>query len=327
MKNRRRISGVFLCVLVMLVLTAAPGQVSAQGKYPTRAIDIIVPVVPGAGADFCARLAADAAKKKWNVPVNVLNKPGGNSVPANLEVHQAKPDGYTLLADSQSSCSFLEVSTKDLPFKVMDRTFVATATSSPHVVYVASSFPADNMKELAAEIKRDPGNFTWATYGGVGAGDYFMRLFFKAIGVDISKTKPVVVRGTAEALTLLAGGHIKCSAASPMPGLPHVKAGNVKAVAITGYRVPEYANVATMTEQGYASLNAVIYWWGITAPPKLAAAIVVAWDEVLREMIKDQEVVGKLRNVGFAPYYLNANDTRELVRKEMEEAQILWGGK
>jgi tripartite-type tricarboxylate transporter receptor subunit TctC len=62
-------------------------------------------------------------------------------------------------------------------------------------------------------------------------------------------------------------------------------------------------------------------------PPKLPAAIVAAWDEVLREMIKDQAVVAKLRNVGFAPYYLNANDTRELVRKEMEEAQILWGGK
>jgi tripartite-type tricarboxylate transporter receptor subunit TctC len=327
MGNKKSLSGVFSCVLVMLVLTVFPGQVSAQGKYPTRAIDIIVPVVPGAGADFCARLAADAAKKKWGVPVNVLNKPGGNSVPANLEVHQAKADGYTLLADSQSSCSFLEVSTKDLPFKVMDRTFVATATSSPHVVYVALSFPANNMKELVAEIKRDPGNFTWATYGGVGAGDYFMKQFFKAISVDISKTKPVVVRGTAEALSLLAGGHIKCSAASPMPGLPHVKAGNVKAIAITGYRVPEYADVATMTEQGYPSVNNIIYWWGITAPPKTPADIIAAWDEVLREMIKDQGVVTKLKNVGFAPYYLNGNDTRELVRKEMEEAQKLWGVK
>jgi tripartite-type tricarboxylate transporter receptor subunit TctC len=284
---------------------------------------MIVPVVPGAGADFCARILAEFAKKKWNVPINVLNKPGGNSVPANLEVYQAKADGYTLLADSQSSCSFLEVSTENLPFKVLDRTFVVIATSSPHVIYAPASFPAKNLKELAAEIKKDPGDFTWATYGGVGAGDYLMRQFFKTIGVDVAKTKPVVVRGSAEGLTLLAGGHIKSSSGTPTAGLPHVRAGNVKVIAITGYRFPEYPDVATTAEQGYPSVNP-IYWWGVSAPPNLPAPVIAAWDEVVRQMLKDQAAVAKLKNVGFAPFYHNSNESKELVRKEMEEARRLW---
>jgi tripartite-type tricarboxylate transporter receptor subunit TctC len=326
MYNSRSACAAILFVFIVL-LAAGPGvgpAAGAESRYPSRAIDIIVPVVPGAGADFCARILAESAKKKWNVPVNVLNKPGGNSVPANLEVHQAKPDGYTLLADSQSSCSFLEVSTPNLPFKVLDRTFVAIATASPHVMYVPASFPANNLKELEAEIKKDPGNFTWATYGGVGAGDFFMRQFFKAIGVDVAKTKPVVVRGSAEGLTLAAGGHIKLSSGSPAPGLPHVKAGNVKAIAITGHRFSEYPDVATTAEQGYPGANA-IYWWGISAPPNLPAPIIAAWDEVIQEMLKDPAIVAKLKNIGFAPFYRNSNASKELVRKEMEEAQKLWG--
>jgi tripartite-type tricarboxylate transporter receptor subunit TctC len=318
------VQGLVYGFIALTLLIGTASHVQSQDKYPTKAIDIIVPVVPGAGADFCARVMADFAKKRWNVPINVINKPGGNSVPANLEVHQAKPDGYTVLADSQSSCSFLEISTKDLPFRVLDRTFTAISTSSPHVFYVPSSSPVKNMKDLEAEIKRDPGTFTWATFGGVGAGDYVMRQFFKAIGVDVPKTKPVVVRGSAETLTLVAGNHIRSGTGSPAPGLPHVKAGTVRAVAVTGYRVADYPDVATAAEQGYPAVNA-IYWWGINGPPKLPPHVVAKWDEVAQQMIKDPEVVAKLKNIGFAPFYLNPRDARELVRKEMEEAMRLWG--
>lgn len=322
-RNKVGLVSILFVLIVMFAVAPQVDRANAQTKYPTRAIDLIVPVVPGAGADFCARILAEFAKKKWGVPVNVVNKPGGNSVPANLEINQAKPDGYTLLADSQSSCSFLEISTPNLPFKVLDRTFLALATASPHVIFVSASFPARNLKELAAEIKKDPGDFTWATYGGVGAGDYLLRQFFKAIGIEVSKTKPVVVRGSAEGLTMLAGGHIKCSTGTPMAGLAYVKAGTVKVVAITGFRFEQYANVATTAEQGFPSVNA-IYWWGISGPPHVPAPVITAWDTVIQEMLKDPESVSRLKNVCFAPFYQNSSQAKELVRKEMEEAKSLW---
>jgi putative tricarboxylic transport membrane protein len=316
----------FVCLIIVFLITGLSTQVRSQENYPTKAIDFIVPVVPGAGADFCARLVAEILKKRWDVPLNVLNKPGGNSIPANLEVYQARPDGYTVFADSQSSCSLLEVSAKDLPFKVLDRSFIALMTASPHVFYVPATSPIKNLKDLAADAKGDPEHFTWASFGGAGAGDFLMRQFFKAIGVDVLKTKPIVVRGSAEALSLVAGGHVKVAPGSPIPGLPHVEAGTVRAVGVTGERVSQFPEVPTTVEQGYIAVSAR-YWWGISGPPNLPAHIIAKWNEALQEMLKNSEFITKLKNVGFGPFYLNSLDAREYVRKEMGEARELWSVK
>jgi tripartite-type tricarboxylate transporter receptor subunit TctC len=109
---------------VVLFFSLWAGETQAQVKYPTRAIDLICGFSAGGGTDTNARVVADWLRRKWGVPLNVINKPGGGSIPANLEVYSAKPDGYTLMADCQSSAGMLEVSGVKLPFKVMDRSFV-----------------------------------------------------------------------------------------------------------------------------------------------------------------------------------------------------------
>jgi tripartite-type tricarboxylate transporter receptor subunit TctC len=312
-----------LSVAMVFTLNGWVAKAQSQEKYPTRSIDFIVSVVPGGSADFLARLVGDLLKKKWGVPVNVINKPGGGTVVAQVYVYKAAPDGYTVLGDGQQSSSLMEISIRDLPFKVLDRTFIAAMASSPHVFYVPSSSPFKNLKDVEAEVKRDPEHFTWGTMGGVS--EYPIRQFFKPIGVDISKTKPTMCRCAGEVLTLLAGGHIKFGNGSPLTGLPHVKAGTVRAVGITGStRFSEYPDVATTAEQGYPTVKGT-YWWGISGPPKLPPDIIGKWNEALQEMIKDQEFISKLKNVGFAPFYLNSHDTKEHVMKEMEEAKQLWG--
>lgn len=312
----------FLSLVIIFALTGWVAQVQSQEKYPTRSIDFIVSVVPGGSADFLARLVGDLLKKKWGVPVNVISKPGGGTVVAQVEVYKAAPDGYTVLGDGQQSSSLMEISIRDLPFKVLDRTFIAAMASSPHVFYVPSTSLVKSLKDLEAEVKRDPEHFTWGTMGGIS--EYPTRQFFKPIGLDISKTRPTMCRGTGEVLTLLAGGHIKYGNGSPVTGMPHVKAGTVRAVGITGARFSEYPDVATTAEQGYPAVTAV-YWWGISGPPKMPSHIIGKWDEALQEVVKDQEFISKLKNIGFAPFYLNSHDTREHVMKEMEEAKKLWG--
>lgn len=91
-----------LTILITLTVTGWIGQVQCQDKYPTRAIEIIVPLVPGGSSDLTARLTASYLSKKFGVPVNVVNKSGGNTIPGNLEVYNARPDGYTLHGDSLS---------------------------------------------------------------------------------------------------------------------------------------------------------------------------------------------------------------------------------
>jgi tripartite-type tricarboxylate transporter receptor subunit TctC len=326
MSGIRKASFLSVCILVAILLSVLwPVQGFSQEKYPTRPIDIIVPFVAGGSTDLLARIVADNLKKKWGVPVNVINKPGGNTVPAQLDVYQAKPDGYTIFSDSQSSCSLLEVAIKELPLKVLDRTFIAFSTASPSVFWVPATSSIKNMKELEAEVKKDPEHFTWTSFGGVGAGDFTMRQLFKAIGVDVNKTKPVVTRGGADTVTLVAGGHVKLGTSSPVSGLPHVKAGLVRVIGLSaGARVHEFPEVASAVEQGYPKIDA-IFWTGFSGPPKLPSYVIEKWDAALREMLADQTFLAKIKDVGLLPFYKNSAQAREYVTKEMDEAARLWG--
>ena len=156
---------VLLFLIVPLMITSWSTQLQSQEKYPTRAIDIICPFAAGGATDIYARFAADSLRKKWDVPLNVINKTGGNTIPGNIELYNSKPDGYTVMADCNSSSSLLEAGARDKPFKVMDRTFIAIIAISQNVFYVPSSSPIKTMKDLEAEIKKAPEQFTWASWG------------------------------------------------------------------------------------------------------------------------------------------------------------------
>src|SRR4030042_314663 len=166
----------FLAFTILLILSMGlASQGECQEKYPTRAIDIIVPFSPGGSTDLGARIVSIHLKNKWGFPVNVVNKPGGNTLPACVEVFQAKPDGYTFLADGLGSSSMLPLVVKDLPFKVMDRTFIAAMSHFPFVFAVAPDSPFKNLKDIEAEAKKDPGSFTWTSLGGAALHDYAFR--------------------------------------------------------------------------------------------------------------------------------------------------------
>jgi len=323
-KKKGSFSVSLLSVMVVLFLNVWVEQVQSQVKYPTRAIDIIVPFTAGGGADLYPRFIAENLKAKWGVPMNVINKPGGNTVPANLEVHQATPDGYTLLADGQASCSLLEIAVRDLPFKIMDRTFIAIIAVSPTVFYVPSTYPWKTLKDLEVEAKRDPEHFTWASLGSAGPGDYVVRQFFNSIGVDISKTKPIICRGSSEAAALTAGGHVKMAASSATSAYSTVKAGKTRAVGITGFRMSIYPGLPTAVEQGYSAITAV-WWTGFSGPPKLPSHIIDKWNQALEELLKDPEFISKIDKIGGVPFYRNSLEAREYVRKEMEETKQFWG--
>jgi tripartite-type tricarboxylate transporter receptor subunit TctC len=325
--SRREFLTVVSCVLVIFVVsTAGINQGLCAERYPAKAIDIIAPFAAGGSADILARFIGDNLRKKWGVPVNVVNKPGGNTVPASLELYNARPDGYTMFSDSQSSSSLMEVAIKDLPFKVLDRTFIGFIAASPHVLYVKATSPIKGLKDVEAEFKHSPETATWGSFGGVGAADFMMRQFFKEIGVDVTKTKPVICRGGAESVSLTAGGNLKFGPASPASGIPMVKGGMIRAVAVTRFKVAEFPDVPTAAEQGYPGVNAV-YWAGISGPPKLPPDIVAKWDQAMQEMLKDPDFLSKVQGVGFVPFYRSPRDATEYVKKEMEEVAKLWGVK
>ena len=322
-RHKRFLQGLW-SVMVILMLIGWCDQVQSQAKYPTRAIDIIVPFSAGGGADLVNRIMTSYVRKSLGVPVNVINKPGGNTVPACLELYHAVPDGYTLLGDNNPSSSMLPIVVKNLPFKIMDRTFIAITSISPMIIFVPSASPIKSLKELEIEAKKSPENFTWTSMGGAGSHDFVARQFLKAIGVDVLKTKPVMCQGGSQAAALTAGGHVVMGMNSIPSSLSVIKGGMVRPLAITSKnRWPDLPDLPTTEELGYPGID-YLYWNGTSGPPKLPPHVVEVWDKVLQEMLKDPEVISQLKNVGAIPFYRNAREAREYVLKEAEEVEKLW---
>ena len=168
------ITGLMLMVRVSHVCWAADSKIP---KYPAKSMDTVVPFAPGAGTDLMGRVMAEGLSKKWKHPINVVNKPGGNTIIGTNEVMRASPDGYTLLIDSPGSSS-MQVGMKDLPYKVEQRTFIVRAAASPMAFIVPQNSVWKSLKDVVEAAKKDPGSLTWTSLGGTSGVDLVMRQFF-----------------------------------------------------------------------------------------------------------------------------------------------------
>lgn len=311
---------------VILMFAGWVEQAQAQKQYPSEPIEIIVSYNTGGTTDMTARIMADYMTKKWGIPINVVNKPAGNRLQACLELYRAKPDGYTLLQDGSGSSVQMPLVLKDLPFKVMDRTFIAGFVEGGSSVYiVANDSPIKSLKDLEAEIKKDPGNFTWTSLGGAGSYDLAMRRFLKAIGVDVRKTKPLVIKGGIEGVTFTAAGTVKMGYCTFSSGGPSINSKVVRPLAVTtNKRDPAFPDVPTVGEEGYpTAIQGDIF--GPSGPPNLPSHIVEIWNKALEGMIKDPEVVKKFERLGCSPNFLNSSEIRKRRLAESEEIKELYG--
>ena len=317
-KTRLRISGCGLFVLVFLFIVGV-GPAYTKDDYPTKAIDIIVPTSPGGSQDLTTRIVAAYVSKKWNVPVNVVHKPGGNSIPGSMVVQEAPPDGYAILNITSSGTTFPAVGIKNLPFNIYDRAYLGITNVFPQVMIVPTNSPFKSLKELIEDIKKDPGAFTWTSGGGMFTQDMLARKLLKAINVDVNKTKPVLTQAGATQVTLTAGGNVKLGIGSTGTTIPAIQGGMVRGLAVTSKsRFPAIPDVPTLTELGYDSVSFDI-WVGFSGPPKLPAPIVEKWEQAFGEMVKDPDVISKLKNIHSTPFYHTASQMLTLIKKEHEE--------
>jgi tripartite-type tricarboxylate transporter receptor subunit TctC len=306
------------------VASAAPLAAQAQGSYPSRAIDIIVPYGPGGSTDLSTRMLAEFLKTRHGVIVNVINKPGGATVPANLDVYKAKPDGYTLFADNTSSNVTLEIAVKDLPFKVMDRTFVASHSASPYIITVPAASPYKTLKDLFDDMQKNPDQFTYVSAGALANHDVIFRQAAAALKVDPLKPKPIVVSGAAQAAQVTAQNGVKMGGGTVASQLVAIKAGTIRALAVAGNRRwEELPDVPSTAELGFPT---VVYdqWNGISGPPNLPPAIVKVWEGYIQEMVKDPAVIEQLRKTGAWARYVGSDALRKEVQATGEQMRSLW---
>jgi tripartite-type tricarboxylate transporter receptor subunit TctC len=307
-----------------LVLASPFTSAGAQDKYPTKAIDIIVPFVAGASTDAGTRVVAQMLEAKWGVPVRVVNKPGGNTVPAVTEVMAAKPDGTTMLGDNVASSAMLDTVVKNLPFKVSDRTFVAVTAYTPMMFIVHTDSPFKTLKDAAEALKKDSGSFTWTSLGGVGAQDMVFRRFAAANQVDVKKTRAIALKGGAEAVTLTAGGHVTLGTGTFSAIAAPLDAKKLRVLAVAGpERWPQIPDIPTTKEAGIDEVE-TLFWIGISGPPGLPANIVATWDAALKEILGSKDVQQKMINAGLLAAYEDAAGMTARVEKDHAKTQQLY---
>jgi tripartite-type tricarboxylate transporter receptor subunit TctC len=274
---RTRVLAALLSGLLWIMAGSAAGQ-----TFPSRPVHIIVPFPPGGGTDTLIRLLAPRLSKQWGQPVIIENKPGASGQIGSAAVAQAVPDGHTLLMASTAAITGKNI-----------RQFapVALVSAEPYVVTLHPAVPAENVRELIAYVKANPGKLSFGS-SGIGAASHLSGELFKSMaGIDIMH---VPYKGTGQALVDLLAGHIGVMFAPAQTVLTQLQSGKLKAIAVTGSKPLEaLPKLPTVAASGLPNYQAV-GWFGLLAPvatpkdivAKLHADVnrVLALPEVRKEM-------------------------------------------
>ena len=276
----------------------APGVLRAQAGFPNRAIRIIVPVSPGGGVDVFARLIAAKISSQRNVSFVVENRTGGNSTIGGLDVQRATPDGYTVLFHA-STHNVARLVMRDVPYDpVTDFTPIALAGEAPLIHIIANARPEKTVKDIVAAAKAKPDDWSFAT-AQLGAPGHLAEVAFNQFtGLNV----PIVVyRGTAPAANDVVGGHVPMMIEAILALLPLVKAGSVRAVAVTSKKRSALApDVPTMTELGLPELDFGA-WWAMWGPPGMPAERVQTLNGWVNGAVQALAEEGRLGKLGIEP--------------------------
>ena len=309
---RSQVAILCICLIVFTVASAD----GAEKKYPNRAIEVIINMAAGGGADSLFRITAIHLSKELGVPIIVVNKGGGGGIPGVLDAMAAKPDGYTLMKESQSSSSF-HIGRKDLAFDPLNRTFICDIALAPYAFYCDTKMPWKTLSDVAAFIKKEPEKFVWGALGGPSGTTFSQLQFFDAIGADLEKMKKkmVVYKGSGPILIAAAGGHVMFGSAAASAVPPFHQGGKVRVLAVTGDKpVKNLPGVPSAKDAGYhLTLD---MWSGLSGPPNLPAEVVSTIDQAVRNIIRYPEFIADLEKVCSVPSYRDAATVRKMVVEE-----------
>jgi tripartite-type tricarboxylate transporter receptor subunit TctC len=243
----------------------------AQG-YPAKAIRFVITYPTGGGSDFTVRPIAQKLSERWGQPVVVESRPGGSAMIGTDFVVRSPPDGYTLLLSASSEVSMNVVLFKKMPYDpVRDLQPVTLVGTTPPLLLAHPSLPVKSVKELVALARAKPGTLSYASIG-TGTPQHFAGELMKTtFRIDMVH---VPYKGAAPALIDIIGGHVPIGLTAPTVAIPHVKAGRLRALAVTSaQRSAAIPDVPTVAESGAPGFD-IVQWYAIWLPAKTPRDIV-----------------------------------------------------
>ncbi len=311
---KRYLSRAPFAVVATCALGALVSFPSYAQSYPTKPVTVIVPFSPGGGTDIGARLIAQKLTAKWGQSVIVENRAGaGGLVGADL-VAKAKPDGYTLLVGNVGTQAINQSLYTRMPYNA-DTAFapISMIAELPFVMLAGPAVPAKTPKEFVALAKVDAGKRTYASSGQGGSPHLTAEIFQTATGVQLTH---VPYKGGGPAMTDLMAGHVDILFASILEGSGHVKAGKLKALAVSSaVRSPALPDVPTLAEAGIPNSESGS-WIAMFAPTGTPQPIIDKIAADIRDAVAQAETRQTLISQGATPMSTTPAELRAIIDRD-----------
>ncbi|WP_062361730.1 Bug family tripartite tricarboxylate transporter substrate binding protein [Variovorax paradoxus] len=275
------------CLAATALALTLPAVQAQPGSYPDKPIRIIVPYTPGGFNDTMARVFARKLQDAWGQPTVVDNRPGAGTVLGTDAGAKAAPDGYTLVVAGFPLVVNQYIYPK-LPYDTKkDFAPVILGGQTPNLLLVRAESPIKSMADLIANAKANPGKLNYASAGNGTSLHLAMEYFKSVTGTDMNQ---IPYKGSAPMVTDLLGGQVDVMFDNLPNALPHVKAGKMRALAVTTpKRLAAIPDVPTVAEQGYPGFEVAV-WYGLAAPKGTPKPILDKLNAELQKALKSDDV-------------------------------------
>lgn len=305
----------FIAVTIGALALIMAGNALAQKNYPTRPIRVVVPFPAGGNVDVFSRVLFRYVEQDLGQPIVIDNRGGANSIVGSDIVAKATPDGYTLL-NTSFGFAVNPAIMKKMPFDVIKDFVPVTnvALGTGYLLVANNNFPAKTVKELIALAKTQSVRYSTA---GVGNGQHLAgALFAEKAGIEMLH---VPYKGGGPAVNAVLGGEVELHFPAGSVGVPHVKAGRLRALGFTGEkRLSSLPEVPTIAEAGLTGYVADAGWHGMFAPAKTPAAIVNRVQQAVHKALQIPQVRDHFLNGGYEPQGLPPAEWAKLFREDLK---------